>query len=181
MSKARPQDPFLTLVAKTANKQIQEDVKPYIDSLVIEKVSQVAGIVENNMKKFISKILTRSTAIEQLLLEKGSITEEEISLKTMDLEDLSWGAEKSDTPVAMTNVARVVVRKKNEGQEYGLPFNAVIPSVGVGASEFGKDTEGELIGLKVGDKKEVVIGPLTIEFTITRVSIRKALSDVKQS
>lgn len=171
---------FASLVAQTSNKQIKEDVKPYIDSLVIEKVAQVAGIVENNMKKFISKTLMKATAIEELLLEKNAITVEDITNKVMDLEDLSWSATKTDAAAELTNVVRLVARTKKEGQEYGLPYNIIVPSVGIGASEIGKETESELIGLKAGDKKEVVVGPVTFEFTVTRVSTRKALESVKQ-
>lgn len=169
---------YLNLVAKAANSQAKDTIEP----MVIQKVAQAAGIVEGNLKRYISHTLSKLVVIEKLLIEKGVLTSDEISKGLMDHEDAAWGLETATDGTKANDTLRLVVRKKAEGAEYGLPYNVMIPSVGSGQSELGKANEESLLGLEAGSKKEVedTENKITLEVFITRVSRRKEAANDKQ-
>jgi hypothetical protein len=182
MSGKHPTNSFANLVAQTANKQAKDHLEPFIQATVIKNVAQAAGIVEGNLKRFLANALTRLAVLEKIAISKGLISEEEISEGILNQEDESWGYAKTSEAASEKSLVRLVVRKKGKDQtEFALPYNLLVPSVGQGASELSKEVETALVGLAVGDKKEIQDGDTTLEVTVTRVSKKKEEANVEQS
>lgn len=174
MSKTlRPQNSYISLVAQAANKQAAEVIQP----MVVQKVAEVAGIVQNNLKQYISHTLSKTVVLEKLLIAKGVLTVEEIATGVMDHEDSAWGLETASDEAKESDTLRLVIKKKPEGaDDFALPYNVMIPSLGSGQSELGKDLEESLKGLKAGDSKDAADAEnkVTLNIFVTRVSRRKA-------
>lgn len=156
-------DSFGNMVSRAALTQLL----PHIEGMVNELGSQL----QQQQQSTFQLLYTRLVAVEQILIEKGVATQEDMMNRIADLEDKREGLTTVDT-VAAGDTVRIAIRTKTEDQpEFQGSSKLKVMNVGTG-NTIGKEVESEIVGMKAGDLKEVKFGQnkeIVAEIKVDRV------------
>lgn len=157
---------FEQLVAK-ANR---DALKPYIHELFMD----LGNDLSQRVFRQLANIQTRIMAIEELLIEKGGISESDIQLKVANIEDEATGYKLADRPAQAGDLVRVTIETKAKGQEvYSSPVKRQITKLLNKPYSLTETIENALVGTVGGDVKDVTLeGDFQVRVTVDRVSMR---------
>lgn len=162
---AKPQKSFQQLVAEAANAKLLTTVQ--------QEIYQLGGQIAQNQSRELSGIVTRLAAIEQVLIEKLGITEEQLTEKVATIEDQALGYERVEEVSSGDLVRLTVSTKKADAEEYTGESKLQVNNCGNSPFTLPQKLEEALITLKTGQTIEVPFGKddsMKAKLTVDRVS-----------
>lgn len=149
-----------------------------LEPVIFEQIKNLGQALAQRMNQADTPILLRLKVIEDLLVDKLGISQEELANKTIDLEDKINGYAAVEGPTQTGDYVRSVMRGKENGGDLNEEQQVAFQRLNVPPYDSSKDIEEALIGLKVGETATVtrtLAGGRIVEFTFTIVRIsRKA-------
>lgn len=167
MGKKRTQqhqvDTFGSLVSKAALKQLLPHIEGMVKSLGQQLVIRQAKSTE--------QMFTRIVAIEKILIDKLGVTQLDLTNKVADVEDERDGLLQAED-LQNGDTARIAVRQKQQDETEYTSGTTNLKAVNLGSGDnFGKEVEDQLMGMKVGEVREIKAGKdntVTVEVTLSR-------------
>lgn len=156
------------MVSKAALSQMG----PEIEHMVRQYSQQMANQIAEQSASTIETLFQRLVVLEQLLAEKGTTTAEDLTNRVADLQDKTEGLTKVETVEAGDTVRIEVSSRTKDQTEYQGTSRMKVSDTGLGRT-IGKELESALIGMKVGETKEVTFGgegSMVAKMTVDRVS-----------
>lgn len=166
---AAAQDSFKKLVAEAAKNA----VKPYLD----KQIQALGFQLQQQQQESLRALYTRLVTVEGILMEKFDIDEAGLANLVADTEDKAAGLRSVDVIEEGDLVRLEVATKAADQEEFQGNSRLVVEAVGLAPLTLGPEIEPQLVGLKVGEVKEVAFGAdnsMVAKLTINRVS-RKLL------
>lgn len=168
---------FLDLVSQ-AN---QNKLKPFIQQ-------QVMGMYQNvmsNVNTTLEMAFYRIEALEGIVIEKLGITEEQLTDKVVELQNKADGlVAANDRAVKEDDTIRFEVSTKTKNQEeFSEPSRQILTNIGKEPFTYGEELEKPIIGMRVGETKEIMIGKdaaLTTRITINHIAFKPAPEKVEK-
>ena len=163
---------FADLVGKTN----RDALKPEIAKQVAEQMRDLGNQLNANMMQVMSSMQVRITGIERILMEKHNLSEEDIREGVAIIEDEAMGLEKLAEVTGVVQVgdtlrAELSVRNPKVEEEWPKPYRQEFPKIGESPHQTTKEFETELMGMKVGETKEIVFDEKTlVRITAERIS-----------
>jgi hypothetical protein len=169
-------DSFQTL----AQKAIMEKVAPFIQQQMQVIQFQIQGEMQNTLRG----MYTRITVMEEVMMDKLGITEEEYVDMVIEKEDTSDGLEKvEDGAVEAGDRVRItVMTKTKEQEEFAGESKLVLDNCGVAPFQIGEELEPQVVGMALGETKDFPFGKdkeMVAKITIDRIARRPKLEEVK--
>lgn len=175
-SQPRATQSFGNMVSKAALAQLMQP----IENVVRHYVQNLGTRLAMQQARTMADVYTRIVALEQLLIEKGLTSEDDLMNRVLSVEDKSEGLTLADT-VEAGDTVRLEARAKVQGQDtYGQDKTRLkVVNMGKG-DNLGEAVEKALLGAKVGEVREVESDDKgsKVEITINRIG-RPAKQETK--
>lgn len=147
----------------------RQNVEQIVDQRILTLVDTIKEINE--------AVNIRIGVLETILLDRLQVTKEDLQNYTYDLQDASIGVE-SVEEVQEDDLVRVTIQGVVKGEPQNVTHE-VVYKVGSGSSMLGEHAERALVGMKVGDQKEIQseeLEDVSLMVLINRIS-RKRVED----
>lgn len=159
---------FGQMVSQAALAQL----KPFIVDMVQQEVDQLSAKLTQQTANTIEMLYLRVLTLEDVAMEKLSITKDELAERVATREDLSEGLEAA-AEAKVGDVIRMEIKTKTKDQPvFAGSSRLKVYSLGSGRT-IGKELEDGIVGLKSGETKQIEFGKdkeVVAEVTINRVS-----------
>lgn len=141
------------MVSNAAMAKLGPHIQNYVDNRVRALGMQLATQQASTLETLFSRIVV----LESIIMEKYSLTEDDLSNKVADLEDSKQGLTKVDQ-VEKGDTARLEISTKSKDQEdFQGSSRLKLSNVGSGEN-LGQELEDALIGMKTGETKLIEFG-----------------------
>lgn len=131
----------------------------------------------------VNNMFTRIVAMEELLMEKIGLTKDDLANQVATVIDRNDGYVPSTGPVKENDRVRLEVRTRTADQtEWQGASRLQVDAIGTGRT-LGKEIEGAVIGMQVGETKEIDFGKdasLKASVTVNRISAQPPKPEVKE-
>lgn len=171
----------------TFNKLVQENAAALANNMlkntVKAEIHQASTRMSRQYGQELAGLVTRLTALENILMSKFDITEELLTLEIANVEDTALGLEQVDDAVQVGDTVRLtVVGKLIEDEEYQqTPAKIKVDNVANGQFTLPQKLEEGLIGATVGQELEIEFTDKNVaKVVIERVS-RKLKDEESES
>lgn len=155
-----------------------------LEPLIYEQIRNLGQALAQRMNQADTPILLRLKVVEDLLVEKLGITQDELANKTIELEDKVNGYETVEGPTQTGDYVRSIMRGKENGGDTGEEAQVAFQKLNVPPYDSSKEIEEALIGLKVGDTATVtktLAGGRVVDFTFTIVRISRKVGAANET
>lgn len=156
---------FEQMVADATSTRLKEYIQDQIRGLA-------QGLMARQQQGFANSAL-RTVAIEELLMDKLGVTKDDLANKVAVVQDRSEGFDPVDGAVELGDRTRLEIRTKTSEQtEYAGTSRLLVDNTGSG-NTLGKELEAAVLGMKVGETREVLFGKdnsLQASITVQKVS-----------
>lgn len=172
----------------TPNKTFQDQVasatlgkfQGYIDQQIITVTQAVA----RELNQQLVALYERHTVLENIVTDKLNITQEELALMVADFQDEKDGyISAPETNLCKeSDRVRILIKTKTKDQdEFQGQSKMLIDNCGSG-NTIGKELESGIIGMKVGDSKELPFGDGMVAFIeLIKISIKEENNENKNA
>jgi len=153
---------FEELVSNTSLEKMQ----PYIKQEVIN----LGQMLVQNLSSQIEGVYTRLMTIEDIICKEFNMTEDQLAAKVAETEDAASGMVSKEIVAQGDRVRIELGTRTTEEAEVQKLSRMRVEQVGSGKT-LGNEIENALIGLKVGDFKEVAVNDnLVCKVVVNRIS-----------
>lgn len=172
---AKPSQSFANLVAQATDRALKQTIG--------QEIQQLGFRLAQNQSRELAGIVTRLSAIEQIVCEQFNIGDDVLATKVADIEDQATGYEKVDTASEVGDLLRLTVSTKPSGnEEYGNDAKIQITSLNNGNLTLPKELEEALVGTTTGQTLELPFGKEgehKAKITVDRIS-RKIVEETNE-
>lgn len=165
---AHPQQSFKEMVADATLARLSG----YIDNEIEGAAQAILARQQNAM----ANLLTRLVATEEILSEKLGVTKVELAERVANIQDRAEGYENiTDRGAQQDDRVRIEIKTKTEDQvDFAGSSRLQIDNTGSG-STLGKELEAGILGMAVGETREVKFGKdgsMAASITLNKISAR---------
>ena len=193
MGKKKEQKRELKPTAKNGKPQVhpQQSFKQQISDASLAKLKpfigqqvQLLGLqLQQEQQSTLRMLYTRLITVEKVIMDKLDITQDQFTDLVADEEDSSSGLKKVDVVKEGDLVRLEVSTKAADQKEFQGTSKMIVENCGLEPMTMGPEIESNLIGLKVGETKEIKFGKddkMLAKVVINRVSRRPTPPKLKE-
>ena len=131
-----------------------EKVKPFVQA----QVQQLGMEMQQALMQTVASLVNRLVVLEELAVEKSGVSMEELINRVADLEDKQTNYEKVEEVIEGDLVRLKIATKMEDQEDFQGESALAITGCGKDPLTLGPELEPQLIGMQVGDMKQIAFG-----------------------